>query len=581
MTRFDRIALVFVALFCAGILFCPFGYGQYGFRRTSAVQGPKVIKNRPNIVLFCVDALGFSDLGCYGSEIFTPNLDKLAAEGLRFTQFYNCGQSVSSRASLLTGQYPQMAGLGHSLDDVRLPGYQGNLNHAAPTIAQILQENGYQTIMTGRWGLSKYLGEKGPMHSWPNSCGFDQFYGTLALSGNYFNPLTLMLNELRTSPTAGEFYLTEATGNMAATFLDEAAHVEKPIFLYVSLPAPLWPLQAPENELKSYRNKYASGWDAVRQNRYDNLKTKFLIGPGTQLSDRDAQVCNWSAAGAFQAWQSKRMEVYAAQVTAMDRAVGTVMDKMAQIGRDKDTLYIFVSASGASSDEIPEDFKDPVYMSEKTRKKVPVLVGNNPKIVPGSERTYQSYGTPWANVSNTPFRGYARQTYEGSISSPCIVKFPGIKAVGRITHQPAHVIDVLPTILEILELEFPKSVAGVKTIPAVGMSFAPVFQMKTYDRGVLAWEYEGNLALRHDKWKLVSEWSAEGESQRAWQLYDLSLDRSETKNLLQQYPSMAKELFQNYRTWAKSNQVKTWGEVIDAWQEVERMKAEARGQKRE
>ena len=538
-------------------------------------------KGHPNIVIFCADALGISDLGCYGSEIKTPAIDKIASQGVRFTQFYNSGSATSTRASLMTGQYPHNAGLGYKLINLGYPGYRGTINIDTPTLAEILKSKaGYQTMMVGRWGLSiDHDNKGGQSFNLPINRGFDFFYGTTSLSDNQFNPATLKMGD-KPFPAQGQgYYYMDAVARYAGVFLNEASKSGKPFFLYVGLPGPYMPLQIPIPELRSLDNRYSIGWDQVRQSRYQRMLAMHTISPTTKLSPRDEDVLDWGKVGSFARWQALRMDVYAAQIQAMDRAVGEILNSVQMASKGSDTLIIFLSSSGANAAELPEGFKGSQYMSPKTRSGQPVLSGNNPRIAPGTEQSYQSYGVPWANVSNTPYRGYAEDTYEGSLASPCIIAYPRMVTPGRVTHQVAHVTDIIPTILDIIEVAYPPQVNGYKTPPLPGISLKGVFQMKTKEHPPLFWEYKGNVAIRSGKWKLVAQYNPAGKEQRQWELYDLEADRAESNNLVNDYSSVAQELFRTYSSWAKKNNIRDWKEVSDRIKAVQKRAAANAGKR--
>ena len=555
----NKIALLLLAIVV--ILSTPASFGQSVNRPLTYQSGTK---GYPNIVIICADALGISDLGCYGSEIKTPAIDKIAAQGVRFTQFYNSGSATSTRASLMTGQYPHNVGLGYKLFNLGMNGYRGTLNQETPTLAELLKiKAGYQTLMVGRWGLTYGIGKDGPTHSWPTKRGFDSFYGTLALSDNQFNPATLKMGEKPCAALGREFYYMDAIARVAGDFLNDASKSSKPFFLYVSLPGPYMPLQIPTSELRSLDNRYSIGWDQIRKERYQRMLAMHTINQTTKLSPRDEDVPDWAKMGPYARWQAMRMDVYAAQVQAMDRAVGEILDCVQRASVGSDTLIIFLSSSGANGTELPEGFKGALYMSPTTKSGQTVLSGNNPRIPPGSERTYQSYGIPWANVSNTPYRGYAESTYEGSLASPCIISYSRMMTPGRVTHQVGHAIDIIPTILDIIGVAYPASLNGYKTQPLPGMSLKGVFQMQTKPHDPLFWEFKGNIAIRSGKWKLVAQYNPAGEDQREWELYDMEVDRAESNNLVGDYGSVAQELFRNYSSWAKKNNVHAWKEVSE------------------
>ena len=573
----NRIALALLTI-AVIVLEISVSFGQSVNRPLTQQRGTK---GYPNIVIFCADALGISDLGCYGSEIKTPAIDKIAAQGVRFTQFYNSGSATSTRASLLTGQYPHNAGLGYKLVNLGMPGYRGTLNIDTPTLAELLKvQAGYQTMMVGRWGLCiDHDNKGGQTFNWPINRGFDFFYGTTSLSDNQFNPATLKMGD-KPFPAQGQsYYYMDAVARYAGDFLSEASKSTKPFFLYVGLPGPYMPLQIPTSELRNLSGNYTIGWDQVRQSRYKRMQAMHTISPTTKLSPRDEDVPEWGIMGPYVRWQSLRMDVYAAQIQAMDRAVGEILKAVQLASRSSDTLIIFVSSSGANATELPEGFKGSQYMSPNTRSGQPVLSGNNPRVAPGTEQTYQSYGVPWANVSNTPYRGYAEDTYEGSLASPCIISYPRMVTPGRVTHQVGHAIDIVPTILDIVGVSYPASINGYKAPPLPGMSLKDVFQMKTKEHPPLFWEYKGNVAVRVGKWKLVAQYNPAGEDQRVWELYDLETDRAESNNLIGDYSSVAQELFRNYSSWAKKNNVQGWKEVSERVKAVQKRAAANAGKR--
>ena len=515
-----------------------------------------VTKERPNILLIVADDLGFSDLGCYGAEvIMTPNLNRLATEGLRFTQFYSAGRGCPTRASLLTGLYAHQAGVGHTTIDFGLPGYRGNLNTQCATIAQLLGAAGYQTAMVGKWHLTRHVGRQGPEHTWPRQRGFDHFYGTLVGAGSYFDPVTLMReNEFIGQIENADFYYTEAIGEQAAAMLDRAKEIAAPLFLYVAFTAPHWPLHARKNILDSYAGRFYMGWDELREKRYQRMIDMGIVHRYWKLAERDPRVLPWTEAP-LRAWHQRRMEAYAAQVDSMDRAVGAILEKVKQIGRERNTLVMFLSDNGAGAEEILSDWQG-IHIPKKTTKGLAVSVGNDPQTMPGGEATYQSYGVPWANVSNTPFRLYKSYCHEGDIAVPLIVRWPEViqpsLATGDLTREIGHAIDIMATCCDVAGVAYPSIHAGYRIKPLEGVSLLPALLGKEMPMRPVFFEHEGNRAVRYGRWKLVAV--AGGR----WELYDMNADRTENFNLAEKEPDVVGKMASLYDQWAARVGVEPW-----------------------
>ncbi len=530
---------------------------------------------RPNIVIISVSNLGYSDLGCYGSEINTPALDKLAAEGLQFTQFYSCGNNSMSQATLMTGQYPHRVGLGYPLLDLGWKSYTGSLNNSTATMAEFLKSAGYITFMSGKWGVTKDYRSKDPHHAWPSNRGFDKSYGTILPQTSYFEPRYLMMN-MQDYPTDKDFYYTYEIAKEAVHFLDGSVGNGAPFFLYAAFSAPSWPLQAPEEEIRRYKNRYQMGWDVVRTQRFEQMKKSGLLLSRAALSPKDERVADWTRVGGYGPWHSRRMEVYAAQVSAMDRGVGMILEKLKQMNVEDDTIVIFLSDSGACGDELTNRTVSRAIPSE-TNSGEPVQVGNSPSSMPGGMGTFQSYGVPWANVSNTPFRGYADSVYEGAIASPFIVRWNNHTEAGKVI-EPVHIMDVLPTIVELSERPFPKSLNGRDTLAPLGKSFTNLFSAKTRldlmtdmnkENRYFFWECNGNAAVRYGNWKLVLP---RGGNQ--WELYNLATDRTEQENVFvknQANPEIAK-MIAKFEAWKHYNRVQNWDDVAARIRQMKKKK---------
>ena len=503
--------------------------------------GPAAVKNRPpsgapNIVLIVADDLGFSDIGCYGAEIATPNLDQLAARGVRFAQFYNAARCSPSRASLLTGLYPHQAGVGHQLEDWQAPGYTAGLNERCVTIAELLQASGYSTYHVGKWHVGGVAQKNERNH--PLNRGFDRAYGTGA-GGNHF---TLGLYDDRKYMKApDDFYSTDAFADRAVDFIRDhrRQHTEGPFFLHLCFTAPHFPLQARPDDIERYRGKYASGWDALRQQRYARQKELGVIDAHWPLSPRDSEAPSWEEVPKTERAELElRMSIYAAMIDCLDRGVGRVLDEIRQSGCEENTVVIFVSDNGASAEVLePGGEERPPQ----------------PPTAQSTTQPHRSLGAGWANAANTPFRGYKMWLQEGGISTPLIISWPGKwKHTGSITPQVGHIIDLMPTCLELAHLKYPQVFEGRELTPLAGRSLVPILQGQSPSPRKLAWEHEGNRAIRDGDFKLVADF------QGPWQLYDLKADRTETRDLAAQRPDDVTRLSAMWQSWADQVGVVNW-----------------------
>lgn len=526
---------------------------------------------RPNIVLMMADDMGYSDIGCYGGEINTPNLNKLAANGLRFTQFYNTARCCPTRASLMTGLYPHQAGVGHMMNDRGLEGYQGDLNEHCLTIAQVLQRAGYGTYMSGKWHVTEKTRPKSKKekHNWPRQRGFDRFFGTIHGAGSFYDPNSLTRNNKLIPPPSEDFFYTDAISDNAATFITEH-DASKPFFLYVAYTAPHWPMHARPHNIAKYQGVYDAGWDAIRKARYERMVEMGLIRDRWDLSGRDPRVPPWEDAK-LKEWQIRCMEVYAAMVDCMDQGIGRIVDALERTDQLDNTLVLFLADNGGCAEAMgrrgkftprptdksqlkPMDPDELQYrmIPKYTRAGYPVRQGRG--VMPGPADTYIGYGRPWANVSNTPFREYKHWVHEGGISTPLIAHWPaGIGRAGEFERQPGHLIDILATCLDLAGAEYPKKHAGHALRPLQGKSLVPAFEGEKIERDALYWEHEGNRAVRVGRWKLVAK-GARGD----WELYDLHADRSETNNLAAKHPDRVEKLAAKWETWARRAHAIPW-----------------------
>jgi len=500
------------------------------------IRSVSAAKDKPNIVLIMVDDMGFSDIGCYGSEIRTPNLDRLAAEGLRFTQFYNAARCCPTRASLLTGLYPHQAGMGGMVatekGDKPAGPYQGYLNDRCVTIAEVLKETGYTALMSGKW----HVGEFRP--HWPTDRGFDKYFGLISGAANYFDITKgkregikrgFAIDDQPYMPDPATFYMTNGITDHAVDYLDTYGRRESPFFMYVAYTAPHWPLHALPEDISRYKGKYLCGWDVLRQRRHNRQIEMGLVDKKWPLSPRDEQVTAWDEVENKEEMAFK-MAVYAAQIDRVDQGIGKLLDKLDEVGKRDNTLILFLSDNGGCHEGGPWGF-------DNRKNGLP----------PGGVDSYMSYGRSWANASNTPFRMYKHWVHEGGAATPLIAWWPTvIKDGGRVTHQPGHIIDIMATCCDISGANYPHTRNGKAIVPIEGKSLLPIFkgkQRKGHD--ALYWEHMGNRAIRQGKWKLVSADNGQ------WELYDLDADRTELNNLAPTHPEKLSELVDLYDAWAE------------------------------
>ena len=508
---------------------------------------------KPNVVLILNDDMGYSDIGCYGGEVQTPTLDKLAAGGLRFTQFYNTARCSPSRASLLTGLHPHQTGIGILTYDSGPEGYAGNLNKRCLTIPEALKANGYRTYMSGKWHVSSNLTQ--PTDSWPLQRGFDEFYGTIIGAGSFYDPNTLTRGNENVEHEArkDDFFYTDAISDQAVAYLEqhEREHADQPFFAYVAYTAPHWPLHAHDEDIAKYKGRFDAGWDALREARLEKLVASGILKDQWKLTGRDPRQPAWTEAE-HKAWLANCMEVYAAQIDRMDQGIGRIVEALRRSGRLDDTLIIFLSDNGACAEDIPEDVTVDELVNKlmiarsHTRSGEPVHFGNDTSRMPGPENTYQSYGTAWANLSNTPFRLYKHWIHEGGISTPLIVHWPnGIGAQGAIRHTPGYLPDIMATVLDVTGTPYPATREGEPRPAPEGVSLAQAFAADGAERPPMFWEHEGNAAVRIGKWKLVRKYPG------AWELYDMVSDRTELHDLAALYPDKVADMARQYEAWAE------------------------------
>ncbi|MCB1230834.1 MAG: arylsulfatase [Verrucomicrobiae bacterium] len=502
---------------------------------------PSHSAEKPNFLLIVADDLGYSDLGCYGGEIETPNLDRLAAEGVRFTQFYNTGRCCPSRAAILTGRYPHAVGLGHITQDIGQPGYRGHVSEDARTIAQVLAPAGYRSFISGKW----HLGTDDPTKH-----GFEEFYGTLVSAKRFFDPDHLIrLPEGREKITfpEGEFYATDAVTDHALQFLGQARETpDRPWFLYLAYNAPHFPLQAFPEDIAKYADRYLEGWDKLRTERLARMKTLGIVPKSTELTPRSPY---WNygetETGINPAWDSlpeprrldlaRRMAIFAAMIDRMDRQIGRVMADLEKAGEMENTVLVFLSDNGACAEWDPRGFD---HQSSNDN----VLHEGAALDEMGRPGTFHSFGSGWANASNTPWRLYKHFNHEGGINSPCIIHWPAgldAKLAGTLHDQPAHIIDLMPTFAQLAEAPFEGP--GVSLVDQIASAEA--------SPRTLFFEHEGNRAVREGDWKLVAL------RDQAWELYDFSGTRTEMIDVSDEHPEIVSRLSAAWDRWAEQNQV--------------------------
>jgi arylsulfatase len=504
----------------------------------SRVQAAGSGASRPNLVIIMADDMGYSDLGCYGGEIATPNLDRLARQGLRFSSFYNCARCCPTRASLLTGLYPHQAGVGHMTDERKQPGYAGHLSRNCVTLAEALAPAGYHTLMTGKW----HVGRKQGM--WPCDRGFERYFGMLIGSNTYFYPKQLVLDRELVDPGEG-FYTTDAFTDYAIEFIRSCRQKDDaPFFLYLAYNAPHWPLHAKPEDIAKYEDRYLGGWDELREERYARMIELGVIDSRWSLSPRDRGTPSWKTVPPGRRQKmARKMAVYAAMVDCMDQNIGRFLAFLEQQGLADNTLVMFLADNGAcheywayGMDWIP------------TTGGIKQAFGEI-----GSPHSQVSYGRGWSNACNTPFRLHKHWTHEGGIATPFIAAWPGVIAPSGFTPEPAHVIDLMATCLEAAGASYPGEYNGNPITPLEGKSLLPLFAGRAWDgHEALFWEHEGNRAVRQDEWKLVSDYPG------GWELFNLVEDRTEMVNLASQNPERVRSMGDLYQTWADRVGVIPW-----------------------
>ncbi|MEL7119191.1 MAG: arylsulfatase [Bacteroidota bacterium] len=511
---------------------------------------------RPNIIIMLVDDMGFSDLGCYGGEIETPNLDKLGKEGIRFTQFYNTARCCPTRASLLTGLYPHQAGIGQMTGDkgASFPGYRGQVGKDAVTIAEVLKTSNYQTGMVGKWHVSrtkqikpaeehlKWLNHQDYLDkdfsdptTYPTARGFDKYYGNIWGVVNFFDPFGLVNGTEPVKEVPEDYYITDAISDTAVAYIDQFTEKEEPFFLYVAHCAPHWPLHALPEDIAKYKDTYTVGWDSIRESRFQRQMELGLFEEGeVSLSPHTPRPKEW-VNESNQEWEARAMAVHAAMIDRIDQGMGRILQKLEEKGELDNTIILFLSDNGAS----PERPKNGGFDRNSETRSGETVAYSDFNVLPGPENSYNGIGRYWANVANTPFRIWKSKTFEGGICTPMIAYWKnGITdQAGTVSQSPGHVVDLMATCLDLSEASYPEMYEGHSIKPLEGKSLVPVFENGTRSgHETIFFEHFYAKALRQGDWKLVAFPNNE------WELYNLKEDRTEMNNLAEQMPEKVEEL---------------------------------------
>lgn len=486
-----------------------------------------VSKNsKPNIVLILVDDMGYSDIGAFGSEIMTPNIDGLANQGMIMTHYYSTAKCETTRASLMSGLYHQQT------DSIFVGGGYANMlahNNNNVTIAELLRDGGYETIMSGKW----HLGHWQDLEGTPVDRGFDHYFGHLSGAIDYYTgegwatgqPDIWMGKEPYKIPK--DFYSTDAFTDFAIEKIDRSVENENPFFLYLSYNAPHFPLQVPQENIDKYLEKgiYKQGWDRIRMQRYERMKDLGIIEPEWALTERDTLVPAWNTLTPDQQEEEELlMATYAGMMGKLDQQIGRVLHRLDELNIDDNTIVMFMSDNGAC----PFDFN------------------RTPEKDPGPADSERWYNVEWANVGNTPFRKYKQWQHEGGISTPMLIRWPNKIQPGSISRTTGHMLDIMPTLLDITEIQYPDNFKGRAILPMEGESLFPVLLGNSLERKKpIIYEFAGNRFVKENDWKLVAQVGG------TWELYNLREDRTETNNLIEKYPKRVKSMAEMYDDWAK------------------------------
>ncbi len=513
--------------------------------------------------------MGYSDIGCYGGEIATPNLDYLATNGVRFTRFYNTSRCCPTRASLLTGLYNQQAGIGEMTTDRHLPGYRGFLTENTVTLAEVLKQAGYHTAMTGKWHISntieqptkdeqqKWLNHHtshplfSPVEQYPVNRGFEKYYGNIWGVVDYFDPFSLVNGTTAVEKVPAGYYHTDAINDTAVSYINEFSKDDNPFFLYVAQTAPHWPLQALPEDIKKYENTYKDGWDAIREARYNRMVEKGIIDPAkAPLSPRMKNELSWED-NSNKEWDARAMAVHAAMIDRMDQGIGRIINALKVNGKLDNTLIIFLSDNGASPENCMQ-YGPGFDRPSETRDGKTIQYPVTKNYLPGPETSFTSIGERWANVANTPYQYAKAQSYEGGIRTPMIAFWPkGISTKGSMTDHWGHVMDFMATFIELAKTKYPQQFNGHAITPTSGISLLPALMGKAKPvHQTLFNEHFKARYVRDNDWKMVS---LSGDT--TWHLYSINEDQTELNDKASQRPEVVKHLSAQWQQWGITHHV--------------------------
>ena len=526
---------------------------------------------RPNIVLIMADDLGFSDLGCYGGEIQTPHLDSLAENGLRFSRFYNTSRCCPTRAALLTGLYNHQAGIGNMTTDQQQEGYRGHLLENAVTLAEVLKAAGYRTGMAGKWHVSNTLVQEtpekqlawlnhqefhpefSPLEQYPVNRGFEKYFGNIWGVVDFFDPFSLVNGTEAVKEVPAGYYHTDAINDTASAYIREFAAGDAPFFLYVAHTAPHWPLHALPEDIEKYKDTYTAGWEAIRGARYKRLIENGILDEATHPLPplQEETGTSWED-NPHQAWDARAMAVHAAMIDRMDQGIGRIIQTLKETGELENTLILFLSDNGASPENSMRygpGFDRPGATRSGEKIRYPV----DKEALPGPQTTFASIGPQWAQVSNTPFRYWKMESFEGGTRTPLIAFWPkGIRAKkGSVTHQVGHVMDFMATFVDLAQAHYPETHRGHRVKPMQGKSLKPIFEDRQREgHEALFNEHHGGRSVRTAEWKLVTP-----DAKSPWELYRIDQDGTETRDMARQHPGVVQQLDSLWHDWARTNQV--------------------------
>jgi arylsulfatase A-like enzyme len=561
----NKIKLFFSILFFVIIV-----TGMLSWKSKTQSSGKKPEAKRPNIIVIMADDMGFSDAGCYGGEINTPNIDFLAQNGIRYRQFYNTSRCCPTRASLLTGLYNHQAGIGKMTEAENQPGYQGHITENAVSIAEVLKSAGYHTAMSGKWHVSNTISQKNPqdqldwlnhqkdfgqfspLEQYPASHGFEKFFGTIWGVIDFFDPFSLVNGTEPVKTVPADYYHTDAINDTTVSYIKEFSKADKPFFIYVAQNAPHWPLMAKPKDIARYKDTYKAGWNVVREARYKKMIKLGLIDPKvTKLPENPKDELTWEN-NPDKDWDATAMAVHAAMIDNMDQGIGRIINTLKQTGQLDNTLILFLSDNGASAENCA-NYGPGFDRPSQTRTGKTIVYATKKQAIPGPQTTYSSIGPRWANVANTPYRYWKEQSFEGGIHTPLIAFWPkGITAKkGGFSEFTGHVMDFMLTFCELADTEYP-SVFDKRTItPSSGKSIVASFHdQNAKGHNQLFNEHFGARYVRTDSWKLVSL-----PRDSTWHLYNLSADKTETNDLSGKFPEKVQHMDSLWNLWANTHQV--------------------------